>query len=100
MAGRKPAPSESERSLSGGSCVGCHARFQRVPCGLSSSRMPRVSEILADAIGFGEIAAAARVLARLDQLLDLVDRHRRPLVFRPAQRQHAEHAIEVIERAR
>ena len=55
-------------------------------------------QILADAIGFGEVAAPAGVLARLDRLLDLVDRHRRPLVLGAPQRQHAEHAVEVVER--
>ena len=41
--------------------------------------------------------AAVRVL---DQLLDLLDRHRRLLVFRAPQRQHAEHPIELVERRR
>src|SRR5688500_17441443 len=42
-------------------------------------------EILADPIGFGKVAALARVLAGVDQALDLVDRDRRAFVFRLAQ---------------
>ena len=75
-------------------------RFQRVPCGPSSRITPLGEQILADAIGLGEVAAAAGVLAGLDRGVDLGLRDRRRRVLGAAQRQHAEHAIEVVERAR
>ena len=74
-------------------------RFHRVPPAESSSRMPRSREVVADAIGRGEVAAAAGGLALLDEPLDLLDRHRRPLVFGAPERQHAQHAIEAVESA-
>ena len=55
-------------------------------------------QILANAIGLAEVTPAARVLARLDGGVDLGLRDRRRRILGAAQRQHAEHAIEVVER--
>ena len=48
-----------------------HFRFHRVPPGPSSSRIPR-GEIVADAVGCGEVAATPGGVAILDQPLDLL----------------------------
>src|SRR4051794_39925260 len=55
-------------------------------------------EVEPDAIGGGEVAAAARRVTFLDGLLDLGDGHRRLLVLGLPQAQHAEHPIELVER--
>jgi hypothetical protein len=51
----------------------------------------------ADPVGLGKVAGTPRRPARLDRLLDLVDRNRRLFVFRAAQRHDAEHAVEPLE---
>ena len=55
-------------------------------------------QIVADAVGGGEVAPAPGRMPLLDQPLDLLDRDRRLFVFRPAQAQHAEHLVEFVER--
>src|SRR6476646_10228228 len=49
-------------------------------------------QVVANAVGRSEIAAAARRLAIFDEALDLLDRNRRPFLFRTAQAEHTEHA--------
>jgi hypothetical protein len=55
-------------------------------------------ELGTDAIGFGEIPGPAGGTPGLDLRLDFLDRHRRLFVLHPAERQHTEHAIELLER--
>src|SRR5437763_8790372 len=55
-------------------------------------------EVLSNSIRFGKVAGRARVAAIVDRSLDLFDRDRRRRVFRPAQRENAEHAVEALER--
>src|SRR4051812_22886423 len=54
-------------------------------------------EILPNAVGGAEVAAAAGGMAILDQPLDLLDRHRRPGIFRLTKADDAEHLVEAIE---
>src|SRR4051812_38605123 len=56
-----------------------------------------VGEVLADAVGLGEITPLASRLALLDQPLDLLDRHRRLGVFGAAKADHAEHLVELVD---
>src|SRR6476646_5406701 len=50
-------------------------------------------EVFANSIRFREIARGPGGAARLNELLDLLDRHGRPFVFRSAERQDPQHAI-------
>ena len=73
-------------------------RFHRVPPGPSSRSDAAGGEVVADAIGGGEVAAAPGRVAILDQPLDLgrVDRRLRVL-RRCRSAMHAEHAVEMRE---
>src|SRR5712692_1887036 len=55
-------------------------------------------EIVANLIGGGEIAPAPGRVTLLDEPLDLLDRHRRARFLRAAQAQHAQRAVELVER--
>src|SRR5476649_2548917 len=55
-------------------------------------------EVLADAVRGGEVAAAARRVALLDQPLDLLHRHSWLLILRPAEADDPEDAVEPFER--
>ncbi len=68
------------------------------PPALSSRSTPRAARSVADAVGGGEVAAPAGGVPLFDQPLDLLDRHRRLLVFGAPQAQDAEHAVELVER--
>src|SRR4051812_17356511 len=54
-------------------------------------------EVLADAVGLGEVARLPRCLARRNHRLDFLDRHRRTFVLVPAQRENPEHLVEAFE---
>ena len=55
-------------------------------------------EVVADAVGGGELAAAPGLLPIFDQTLDLLDRHRWLIVLGEAEAEHAQHLVEPFER--
>ena len=63
-------------------------RFQTVPCGVSSSRMPRGRQLVADPVGLGEVPRLARLVAALGSAssTSVVQRSARALAARPARR--------------
>src|ERR1700730_17426450 len=55
-------------------------------------------QLVPDAIRSDEVSTTASCVSVFDATLDLLHRDRRPLIFTAAQRQHAEHIIEALER--
>src|SRR3954471_7241553 len=67
------------------------------PGGIVLEQDAAVGQLVADAVGGGEITALASRLALVDQPLDLVDRHWRLCIFGAAEADHAQHLVELVD---
>src|SRR5690606_7243548 len=79
---------------------GARRPLRALPAGALRSVLqqnPALLQLVANAIRSGEVAPEARLPACLDEPFDLLDGNWRLSVLLPAQRDDAEHAIEMLE---